>query len=1002
MTHRTARLITVCQTLILSLFEGNQLTAEPQPPAQEARSVQVGQGARWTSIGPTGTSLPQNSSTAVPWTSGRVQAVAVDPGNASHWLIGAAAGGVWETVDAGATWAPKTDNQASLAMGRIAFAPSSPNVTYAGTGEFGGLIGNVCYYGAGLLKSTDGSTTWTLLAPATFAGTTFTSLRVHVTNPDIVLAATAPGVAGRAWIPIPSAPPTGILKSTDGGATWALKLVGWGTDLDIDPTNFDHQFAGIGNVIGDPANGVYRSTDGGETWTRITGPWDNALVGRIALAIAPSNPNTIYVSVQKASSSLNSILGQGSEFLGLFRTDNAWAPAPTWTPIRNADGAFNGTGGFCTSGCHWAMALLVDRANADTLYAAGTQGVWRCATCGALPTWTNLGSGADNHALAWAGDRLVVGNDAGVWSATDVCGFWGCWENHNTNLVIGNMFNGALHPTESNFAVAGGVDGVGSRNWTGSNTWGLLEIGDLAEVAISTTRPDTDWALWGTGRQGGGPYRTTDGGRSFVLANGGADAAQPFVPRLKKCPASDDVLLMGKDQLWRSDNFFSAPNPFWVLNSKEADLAQFTALAFAPSDPTCSTYAFGTLDGRLRLTVNGGKTWVDLDPGNAVPNRTVTNLAFDPTNPNVLYVTLSGFDESAPGQPGHLFKTTNALAAPPAWANVSPPVNLPNNTVVVDPTNSSIVYVGADVGVWKSTDGATTWTHMGPETGMPNVVVSDLKINPTTNRLVAFTFGRGAFVTAAQVPALVAAVLPSSRSVQVGHPATAFATVINAGAVMATGVGISNPGLPATFSYQTTDPTTNAVSGQPNTPADIPPGKYQTYVLALTPTAPFAPTDVAFTFAGTNADPAPMFSGIDTLLLSASTAPVPDIVALVATAANDGIVNLPGATGAGAFAVATVNVGASASITVSADTGSGNPPVGLQLCQTNPATGHCTSAIGPNATTQINAGETPTFAVFVQGQATVPFDPAQSRVFVRFKDAGSVTRGSTSVAVRTQ
>jgi hypothetical protein len=152
----------------------------------------------------------------------------------------------------------------------------------------------------------------------------------------------------------------------------------------------------------------------------------------------------------------------------------------------------------------------------------------------------------------------------------------------------------------------------------------------------------------------------------------------------------------------------------------------------------------------------------------------------------------------------------------------------------------------------------------------------------------------------------------------------------------------------------------------------------------------------------TNTDPASIHTGLNTLLLSASATAVPDIVALAATTTNDGIVNVPGTNGTGAFAVATVNVGASGSITASADTGSASLPVSIFLCQTDPATGQCISAIGPSVTTTINANAIPTFGIFVQGGGNVPFDPAANRIFVRFKDAGAVTRGSTSVAVRTQ
>jgi Right handed beta helix region len=250
---------------------------------------------------------------------------------------------------------------------------------------------------------------------------------------------------------------------------------------------------------------------------------------------------------------------------------------------------------------------------------------------------------------------------------------------------------------------------------------------------------------------------------------------------------------------------------------------------------------------------------------------------------------------------------------------------------------------------------------------------------------------------------LVAAVLPSSRSVQVGATATAFATIINAGSATAI---LCAPalvtGLPAAFTYQTTDPSTNQVIGSANTPISVGAGAIQSFVIALTPTGPIAPTDVQFSFDCANTDPAPINIGLNTLLLSASVIPVPDIVALAATATNDGIVNIPGTNGTGAFAVATVNVGAGGSITASADTGSASLPLSIFLCETNPATAQCISAIGPSVTTQINANATPTFAILVQGNGNVPFDPAANRIFVRFKDSGNVTRGSTSVAVRTQ
>jgi uncharacterized repeat protein (TIGR01451 family) len=704
-------------------------TAQVSAPGFDSRSATVtvevhADAPAWTNIGPVGR--------------GRVHAVAVDPGNLSHWLLGAAGGGVWETLDAGTTWTPKTDDQASLNMGYIAFAPSNPNVVYAGTGEFG-RNGGPIYSGAGLLKSTDGSNTWTLLAPATFTRAGFTGLRVHQANPDILVAATAPGTIWPGYLPMPSPPPTGILKSIDGGVTWSLKLAGQATDLDVDPTNFNNQFAGIGiaNISGGVANGVYRSTNAGETWTRISGAWDPLIAGegRVAIAVAPSNPSTVYVGVEDSANGV-----------ALFRTDNAWASTPTWTRIPN----MAGTDGFCFNACSWGMVMLIDTADPNTLYAGGRLTLWQCTNCGASPTWTPIDrGGADWHALAWAGKRLIFGADVGILSTTDVplpanATTDASWTDHATNTVIPTMIHGALHPTDPNFGLAVGIDAISGMKWSGNNNW-LFNAVEGSGVLISSARPDTDWAVWVAP-----PARTTDGGTSFVLAGSGIDLTNvSSFPPMSKCPANNDVLLAVTDNLWRSNNFFSATNPSWASNSPEMGNS-ITAIAFAPSDPTCSTYAFSTLLGQLRLTNNGGGTWVDLDPSNSVPNRPITGLAFDPTNANILYVTLSSFDEGTPGQPGHLFKTTSALVSVPTWVNVSPPVNHPLNTVVVDPIDPRIVYVGA-IGVWRSMDGGATWAHMGPDNGMPNVVVSDLKLNRTTNRLVAFTFGRGAFVTNANV-----------------------------------------------------------------------------------------------------------------------------------------------------------------------------------------------------------------------------------------------------------
>ncbi len=255
-------------------------------------------------------------------------------------------------------------------------------------------------------------------------------------------------------------------------------------------------------------------------------------------------------------------------------------------------------------------------------------------------------------------------------------------------------------------------------------------------------------------------------------------------------------------------------------------------------------------------------------------------------------------------------------------------------------------------------------------------------------------------LAAAASETLLSALLPASRSVQVGDPATVFATIVNDSSVMASGCSIAPlTGLPADFSYQTTTPA-NQLIGTPDTPVPIAAGGLQNFVISFLPTGPIDPVDVELSYACDNVGPALIGVGINTLLLVADTNPVPDIIAIAQTFTRDGIVNL---SPENAFSVATSNVGSSADIRISADTGAAALPVEITLCQTDTSTGACINPTVPSAaevSATISAGATPTFSVFIVATANVPDDPANNRVFVRFTDGAGTPRGATSVAVR--
>ncbi len=287
----------------------------------------------------------------------------------------------------------------------------------------------------------------------------------------------------------------------------------------------------------------------------------------------------------------------------------------------------------------------------------------------------------------------------------------------------------------------------------------------------------------------------------------------------------------------------------------------------------------------------------------------------------------------------------------------------------------------------------TTGAPVGP-TG--NAAVSD---NARVHRERVATVA--AFRSPAATSTLVAAVLPYARSVQIGAPATAFATIINAGSSTATGCSIALPaGAPAgTFSYQTASPA-NTLTGTPNTPVDIAAGAAQQFVFGFTPSAAFAATDIQLVFDCANTSPVVSFNGLNTFLLSASASPVPDMVAISATAGNNGIVDV-GTSSGGAFATAAINIGVAGSITASVDTGTASiSGLSLSLCPTNQTTGACTSPPSATVTQTINNNQVVTYAIFATAASAITLDPATKRVFLRLA-SGGVVRGATSVAVRT-
>jgi hypothetical protein len=255
--------------------------------------------------------------------------------------------------------------------------------------------------------------------------------------------------------------------------------------------------------------------------------------------------------------------------------------------------------------------------------------------------------------------------------------------------------------------------------------------------------------------------------------------------------------------------------------------------------------------------------------------------------------------------------------------------------------------------------------------------------------------------SAASASDLLAAVLPSSRSTVVNQPTTVFATLINLSGHQADGCAIATSQSGVTLSYQPTNPATNRPQGPVNTPVTISTGGSQSFVLTITSSVVLTAVDLPLSFTCTNTQPAPIISGLDTLLLNVSASPVADIVALVATVTNDGVLQMASENDAKAFAVASINLGPDAQITVQPDLGDFSMlPVVLSICQTD-KNGACIGSPTPSVTLDFPNGATPTFAVFAQVNGPIPFAPDAIRISVLFTDAQGVLRGRTSVALKT-
>ena len=689
-----------------------------QAKALRALGTPGAPSTRWRALGPERVADPWRGAVA-----GRVSAIAIHPRDPNILYVGAAQGGVWKSGDRGLSWTPLTDHECSLAMGSIAIDPVDPLIVYAGTGEqhFSGDS----FYGCGLLRSTDGGTTWERLGEAAFTRPGRGGARIARVVVDPVTA------GSRISTTVLAASDFGLYRSADSGRSWTLELPGIATDLVMDPTDPAILYAAFYSRPGYGSWGIHKSADGGRSWRQVSADLRDTDIRRINLTIAPSAPEVLYAGVVN--------VGEDRRIRGgllLYRSNDR---ASTWQEL-------DAVGASCQFQCWYDMTLAVHPLNPERLLF-GSISMYLSQDGGQSFAESHPGNlYVDQHLLVFdtlsGPDVVYVANDGGVYRSTDA---GATWFSLATNLAVAQFYPGiSLHPSDVSVALGGTQDQGTQRSTGGTAVWTKVVGGDGGFTAFDAENPNVWYAEAQWSPRFGGPRKWGD------LVTSGIDMSDraAFLPPLVMDPIDSGRLYFATQSIYRTENWAN----HWSRIYSSPRRATVRALAPAPSDDnTVYASVLRRWDiSRIVFTHDGGLTWEESELG-LTDFRYIGDLAVHPEDSDQAYAVVGGFGT------GHVFQTTDGGRT---WRDRTG--NLPDhpvNAVLYDPESPDGIYIGTDLGVFHSPRGGDTWDMLAE--GFPTVAVFDLAARPGTSRLVAATHGRGMFEIPIDVP-LTARVRPEA------------------------------------------------------------------------------------------------------------------------------------------------------------------------------------------------------------------------------------------------
>jgi len=736
----------------------------------------------WSQVGP----APLDETPALPQAgigAGRMTALAIDPTNNQVLYAGYAMGGVWKSTNGGTSWVPLTDGELTLAVGAIALDPQNSQTIYVGTGE--SSSSGDSYYGQGILKSTNGGASWTLLGSATFANMSVSQIAVDPTLTTRLYATTIPGYTIEDPCASSTTYATGFFTSNDSGAHWSKLASGYFTGFSVDWTTASPRTF----LLPDNYYGLY-------SFAEPTGP--AAPFGNL-----PTNVRGLTVLRSTAGGRLFAGVGDGSTGALYTSPDNG----ATWTAVP-------GSPNYCGQQCYYDNILALSPGTTDTVYFGGALcPIWKGSGLLSLPgfsansmpgnacpsnvQWWNSRIHPDTHVIQFdptSSTTLYVGTDNGLVRTTDD---GTTWQHLAANTATSQFYGLCVDPNDAT-QIFGGMQDSGPAKRSSGVLWSQVQTGDGGPCVVNRTTPTQvlvstqNATLWKTTDRFATvpPLQvfTVEAASCATYGSCGDRSAFTAFP-LVAHPTQANTVFLGTHRLWKSTNFgdswaaftgdltAGATGLLCGTNPGQADY--LTAVAIAP---TSSLIYTGSAGGVLSQVSANGAQVATLSKV-PLPVRYISGIALDPLNEQTVYVAYAGFNAGTPATPGHIFRSTNAGQS---WQSIDAPgADIPFYSLVTHPTRSGVLFLGTDFGVMATPNAGGTWGQFG--SGMPRVTVPSLVFHQGTNQLFAATHGRSAYSVQLPPDTTVTQVAPTHGPPDGGQTVTLTGTGFEDNAVVTVG-----------------------------------------------------------------------------------------------------------------------------------------------------------------------------------------------------------------------